>query len=270
MVEESTHLVFDGNKVIISPDIMPVFNFLMEIEKEIDSILGFNKKLNGIKESHLEMIKFVGFLSNKLKENNIDFKYNFKENPDKIAEKLYFHFPLRSQAIVLFASLDVLFNLHMAYENETDNKDKLRELTMNTGNAKSFFNGFLLNEENQYYKINKIRLSKIDSTKLRDLRNSLTHFFSVGHGGLSLSPSPLDDSARKIENILKQRGRGNVIFISEEDLYELIKSANQLRMKKWSDDFQKDKVNFKKRMGFVINLVKTEGAITMIKNSNIK
>src|SRR3989344_3476314 len=107
MTEESTHLIFDGKKMVISPDIMPVFSFLIEIEKEIESFLGFNKKLDDIKDSHLEMINFVQFLSNKLKENNVDFQYKFKEHPEKFADKLDFHVPLRSQVIVLFASLDV-------------------------------------------------------------------------------------------------------------------------------------------------------------------
>ncbi|MBD3359356.1 MAG: hypothetical protein GF365_01445 [Candidatus Buchananbacteria bacterium] len=31
---KNTHLLFDGKKIIISPDIKPVFNFLGEIEKE--------------------------------------------------------------------------------------------------------------------------------------------------------------------------------------------------------------------------------------------
>jgi len=245
--EKSTHLLFDGKKIVVSPDIVPIFKFLMEIEKEIESFFGFNKKLDGIKESHLEMINFVSFLSNKLKENNIDFNYNFKEHSEKIAEKLDFYIPLRSQVIVLFASLDVLFNLHIAYKNETTERDKLRELTMDCNNTKRFLNEFILNEKNQYYKKNKTRLSKIDSNKLRDLRNSLTHLFSIGHGGLSLAPSLLDEKARKIENILKQNKQGNVVFISPDDLYGLIKDANMLRIKKWSEDFQTNPDNFKEK-----------------------
>jgi len=270
-MKENTHLLFDGKRIEISPDIMPVFSFLMEIEKEIESLLGFSKKLNDIKESYLEMIDFVGFLSNKIKENNLDFKYNFKEHPEKIAEKLNFDIPLRSQVIVLFASLDVLFNLHMAYKNETDNENDLRKLTMDTDNAKSFLNIFLLNEENQYYKDNKLRLLRIDSNKLKNLRNSLTHFFSIGRGGLSLAPNLLDEKARKLENLLKQNKQGNVVFISPEDLYGLIKDANILRMKKWSDDFQNNSNDFKRKMNFVIDLVKREGAVIVLnRDLNIK
>lgn len=269
MNEEGTHLLFDGSKMIISPDIAPVFKFLMEIEKEIESFLGFNKKLSSLSESHMEMLNFVQFLSSKLKENNIDFQYTFKEHPEKFAEKLNFYIPLRSQVIVLFASLDVLFNLHTAYENETCDEDRLRDLTMDSNNSKKFFNSFLLNEKNQYYKNNKTRLSKIDSSKLKHLRNSLIHFFSIGHEGLSLSPGLLDEKARNLENILKKNKKGHVVFVSPEDLYELIKSANHIRMKKWSDDFNANQVDFKRKMQFVIDTVKNH-APAIILNENLK
>lgn len=266
MKEESTHLVFDGKSMVVSPDIIPVFSFLMEIEKEIDSLLGVNNKITSIRENYLEMISFVEFLSNKLKENDIDFEFTFKESPDKIADKLNFHIPLRSQTIVLFASLEVLFSLHMAYENETDNEINLRRLIMDTDNTKKFLNTFILNEENEYYKNNRARFSKIDSTKLRNLRNSLTHFFSIGHGGLSLSPDLLSKEARSFENILKQNKKGHIVFVSPEDLYGLIKGANMLRMKKWSEDFHANSKEFKRRMNFVIGLVKKEGAVILKKN----
>lgn len=266
MTKESTHFIFDGKKVLISPDVIPVVSFLMEIEKEVQSILGFNKKLEDIRKSYLEMLDFVSFLSGKLKEKNIDFQYTFKEHPEKIAEKLEFYFPLRSQIIVLFASLEVLFTLHLAYEYETNDEESLIELSKT--NIKNFINLFLLTDENDFYKANKMRLSKIDSSKLRNLRNSLTHFFSISNGGLSLSPSLLDQKSRKFENILKQNKKGNIIFISENDLFELIKHANLLRFKRWSDDFYKDPIEFKKKMLFIINLVKEKGAI-ILENKNL-
>lgn len=268
--QEGSHLLMNGLSMIISPDIVPVFTFLMEIEKEIESLLGFNKKLDGIKDSYLEMVAFVQFLSNKLKENHIDFSFNFKEHPEKIADKLGFHIPLRSQMIVLFASLDVLFNLHTVYENETCDNDKLRDLTMNTDNTKKFLNCFLLNEDNQYYKDNKIRLSKIDSGKLRNLRNSLTHFFSTA-GGLFITPELLREKATSFEKTLKQNKHGNIVSISPDDLHELVKSANILQMRKWSDDFKNSSADFKRKIQFVIDVVKREGAIVVLdKDTNIK
>ena len=264
---KSTHIVFDGNNVLISPDIVPVVNFLMEIEKEIGNILGFNKKLDEIRESYSELISFVGFLSNKLKENNLDFEYTLKENPENIANKFKFDFALRSQMIVLFANLEVLFTIHLAYEKETFDKDILIRSAMDKDTTKDFLNSFLLTEENDFYKNNKARLSKINSTQLRDLRNLLTHFFSVGHGGLSIAPALLEEKSRKFENILKSNKKGSIVFISEHDLFELIKHANLLRLKKWSDDFLNKPEDFKRKILFVIGLVKRDGAIILKNNS---
>jgi len=38
MKKESTHFIFDGDKVVISPDLYPVVSFLQEIEKEIERL----------------------------------------------------------------------------------------------------------------------------------------------------------------------------------------------------------------------------------------
>ena len=145
MNEESTHLVFDDNKIVISPDILPIFNFLMEIEKEINSLLGMQKKLDGIREHYLDMVNFVGFLSQKLKDANIDFEYKIRENPELIAEKLDFHLPIRSHMIVLFASLEVLYFLHIAYEKEIEDSEQMKEIAMKDKDfSKKFINSFLL------------------------------------------------------------------------------------------------------------------------------
>ncbi len=214
------------------------------------------------------MIEFVSFLSEKLKENDIDFEFTFKEHPEKVTDKFEFYFPLRSQMIVLFASLEVLFTLHLAYENKTKNKEELLKLA-NTENIKSFLNDFLLTDSNEFYKINKERLSKVNSTKLRDLRNSLTHFFSVSAGGLSLSPSILEEKSREFEKVLKQNKKGHIVFMSENDLFELIKYANQIQFKKWSEDFLINEGEFKDKMQFVIGLVKDKGSV-ILKNKNLK
>ncbi len=269
---KSTHIVFDGEKIFISPDIFPVMHFLMEIEKEIESILGFQEKLEKIRKQYLETINLVGFLAKKLKENNIEFKYSLKENPKSIAKNFKFYPPVRSQMIVLFASLEVLYCLHTAYEKELDDEDKMRKNTMgNKGNKnlKKFINSFLLTEKNNYYKNNKSRLSKIDFEKIRSLRNTLTHFFSLSSGGLSIIPNILNEKARKLENLLEKNKNAHIVFISPEDLYELIKSANLLRIREWVEDFNTNKEDFERKISFVISLVKKYGAV-VVPDKNLK
>lgn len=265
---ESTHFVFNKEKIVISHNIQPVVDFLVEIEKEVEQILGFNKKLESISENYIEMLNFVGFLSNKLKENGINFQYNFKEHPEKIVKKLELHFPLRSQMIVLFASLEVLFTLYLAYENETCDKDVLIKYATDKDMTRNFLNMFLLTEENDFYKNNKKRLCKVNAHQLRGLRNSLTHFFSVGHGGLCIAPALLEEKSRKFENILKANKKGNIIFISEYDLLELVKHANLLMFKKWSDYFSKPPNDFERKIQFVIKLIEEHGAV-IVKSKDI-
>lgn len=263
-MENSTHIVFDGQRIVISPDIRPVFTFLQNIEKEVEAILGFNERLRDIKSSFSDLFELVLFLSNKLNDNNIDFEFKLKEHPNKIPEKLRFEFPLRSQMIVLFASLEVLFTLHMAYELQTIDEGKLKKSTMDSGTTKRFINKFILSENNDFYRLNKSRFAnKLDAGKIRGLRNSLTHFFSVSGGGLSISPEAFSSKSREFEAALKRNKHVNIIFISEQDLYGLIKGANIVRLKMWSDDFSKNQSLFRKQIRYVIELVEKEGAIIL-------
>jgi len=269
--EKDAYLLFDKNKIVVPSDIYTIFKFLMGIEEEIKSFFGFQKRLSEIKDQYLEMLKFSKFLIEQLKENNINFNYIFKESPANFVKKLEFHDPLRSQAIALFASMEALFFLHIAYERETDDNDKLKEIAVREEDfLRNFLNGFILTEENSYYKNNKIRLLKIDSGKLRRFRNSLTHFYSPSADGLFIVPSIMDEKTRKLENFFKQNKHGGVVPISPDDLYELIKNAHILRIKKWTSDFQNDRDNFKRKIQFVVNLVKKYGAVTVFyKDLNI-
>ncbi len=79
MNNNSTHLVFDGKKIIISPDLTDIFSFLIEIEKEVECLLEFEKKLKNIRFSYMEILNFAQFLENKLKENNIDCNTTFQK-----------------------------------------------------------------------------------------------------------------------------------------------------------------------------------------------
>lgn len=263
--QKNTHLVFDGEKIIISPNIGPVVDFLMEIEREISNLMCFQEKLEKIRIQYLEILKLAEFLAKKLKDSNIDFQYHLKEDVSLIGKNLIFDLPVRSQMIVLFANLEVLFSLHIAYEKEIDDENQMRDISMKDKDfLRKFINSFLLTDENKYYKDNKLRLSKIDSRKIRDLRNSLTHFFSLPSCGLSIAPKWADEKTRKLENFLNQNGGGHIVFISPEDLQGLIKSAYMLRIIRWNDDFYVDKIEFGKKFNFVINLVEKYGAVSIL------
>lgn len=268
--QKNIHLLFDGEKIVISSNIRPVFDFLIEIEKEIKVLFNFQKQLDEIRKDYLEILGLVKFLAGKLKENNINFEYNKLKKPlGLMGSKLRIDLPVRSQMIVLFAALEVLYFLNIAYDKEIDNEKEMRNNARDDKNMKKFINSFLLNNENGYYKKNEKRFKKINSGSLRNLRNSLTHFFSLSEGGLGIIPRELIEKSIKLENLAKINKHGNIIFITPEDLYELIKSAHILRFKKWTEDFEKDKNIFERKMKFVINLVEKYGAV-IVPEKNLK
>ena len=55
---ESTHFIFDGEKVVISPNLYSVVSFLQEIEKEIESFLNFDISvfLGGMADSRFDIL----------------------------------------------------------------------------------------------------------------------------------------------------------------------------------------------------------------------
>lgn len=266
---KSTHVIFDGKKIIVSPDMVIVFEFLMEIEKEVESLLGFEKKLDSIKKQYLELLNLTVFLAKELKDNNINSDFTFSENPSAIADKLKLHLPVRSQIIVLFANLEVLFCLNISYQKETDDDKKIINFAMTDKIVKEFLNNYFLVDRNKYYKQNEERFSKISAQQIRWLRNSLTHFFSVS-SNISITPSVLNDKARKLEKIFKEQKQNDSIFISPEDLYELIKEATILMIKEWNNDFVNDQQAFKKKILLVQSIVKKNAAaIIPSKNLNL-
>lgn len=264
--KEKTHLIFDGEKVVISSDLVGVFQFLMEIDKEVESFLGFEKKLGSIRKQYLETINLIQFLAKKLQDNNIDFKFDLSEKPETIADKLKLHLPTRSQMIVLFSSLETLFCLNIAYQNKTDNDNSIRKAAMDSKVVKKFLNSYCLTDKNEWYKENKERFH-VSAKQLRDFRNSLIHFFSVS-SDISIVPSVLASKARKLEKLLKEKGKKNVAFISPEDLHSLVGKAAMLMVKEWSNDSLHDPIEFKERVLSVESVIKKNGVI-LVENKQL-
>lgn len=242
----NTHVLFDGEKVIISPDLEQIFLFIGNIDREISSVLGFQKRLEGIRDQYLETINLVAHLVKILKEAKMDFNFILSEKPDTFVEKLKFHIPLRSQMIILFANLETLRVLWTAYELGIDDEDKLRDASENA--VKPFISKFCLSKENEWVVSNPSRAGKIGATTLIKLRNSLTHFFSVSNLGVV----PIYTEKAKI---LANKTNGKAQFISSMDLYEIIKGAAILMFKEWTNDCLKDSIKFKRKIYFVNSLV---------------
>lgn len=267
MEDKSTHFIFNGKKIVISPDLRPIIVFLQEIEKEIRSFLGFEKRLGSIKKQYREILNFILVLTKKLKENSIDFKYTLSEHPKTIADKLKIGRPIRSEMIILFANLETLFCLNIAYENKTSDEKEIRKLARDENAIKSFLERFCLNKDNEWGQRNLERLKYITADDIRKLRNSLTHFFSVSKS-LGISYAILNEKSRKLEKATKFKAK----FISSEDLYEIIRGAGILLIKKWNNDcidsLKKNSNEFKEKILSVNKIIKDHGVV-IIKNDQI-
>jgi len=267
MENKSTHFIFDGKKIVISPDLFLTVNFLQEIEKEIETFLGFDKKLESIRKQHLETIKLIELLAKKLKDNSIDFNFTLSEKPETMADKLKIDHPVRSKIIILFANLETLLRLNFAYENKICDGEKIRKQALDQKAWESFYNNFCLNISNQWGQKNQDRLKNITAQELRYLRNSLTHFFSLDKG-LQVADAFLNEKSRKLE----QATNFKVKFISPEDLYEIIKGAAMLMIEKWSNDCKEClKINsneFKEKILSVNKLIENSGVV-IVKNEQI-
>lgn len=266
-MQKNTHIFYDGNKILKSPDLRVLFGFLSEIDKETESFLELDNKLETIRNQYSETIRLILEMARKLREHSIDFRFNLLEHPATMADKLEKDSLVRSKFIVLFANLETLLCLNIAYDNKKTDKKSIIKMAMNQEIIMTFLGKFCLTEKNEWGNKNRQRLEKISAVDLRRLRNSLTHFFSVDEG-LSIADAILDEKSRKLEIITEFK----VKFISPEDLHQIVRGAGLLMIKMWNDDYLESRKNnskeFKQKIMCVNNVVKDYGAVA-IKSSQI-
>lgn len=267
-IEESTHILFEWDKILISPNIWIIFDFLMNIEKEVESLLNFEKQLQEIRKSYTETLWLTAFLSKKMEENNIDFSYKLNEHPENIVNKFNFNLPIRSQFIVLFANLETLFCLYIVYTEKTNDEDLIRNKTTDSEETRKFLNKFILSNNNKYYSENRKVLWKISAKQIRDFRNSLTHFFSV-KWWINIIHQDLSWKARKLEKEINKNWKNNIIFININDLFYLIREASKNLLKTWSNDYLSNPKEFKERILCVKSIVENNSAV-LIRDQDLK
>jgi len=259
---ESTHFVFDGQSMQISPNIRKIFDFLMEIEKESDAIFGVEKQLAELRDYYRDLLECTSELSRVLKENNIDnWSYDFKKDPRNFTDALEYHLPVRTQMIQLFTQLEVMYFLYLSYSEEIDSEDKLREVAMKEENRKAFLRQFILNDTNSYYKTNIERFKKLDAGKIVRLRNALVHFFSLSSDAIGIHPDRFGEDARKFERHAAEQNHGQLVLMSPLDLSELIKGAYMILFQIWTEDTLHENEKFKRKIKHVHNVVSEFGAV---------
>lgn len=245
------------NRIDIHPEFGVVFRFLIQIEAEVNELMGYKKRLKDIKRQCRELLA----LMSKMNPPD-DLNFTLSENPETLADKFHFPRPVRSEFIVLFAHLETLRCLHTAYQKKTSDSAELRDAS--DGAMDQFINEFCLCRENKWIMENPKRAGKISAKNLRDLRNSLTHFFSVNKIGLV----PLyDKESEKITNAINNK----VQILSSDDFEKILHHAGLLLLEKWSDDCKKSlnesDDNFIERMRCVKDVVEKNGAVFVYENN---
>lgn len=211
---EVTHILIDDKKIVVSSNLVVIFSFLVEIDKEVQSFLSREGQLEKIRKQLLEYTELIHVMAKTIEETNLDFSFQMSEHPATIADKLLFNQHVRSEMIVLFAYLETLRCLWTAYELKTSDEKDLRDAKDSV--LEKFYTDFCLSKENKWVKENSKLSGKISKDQLRKLRNSLTHFFSVS--GLCIIPTIIKTDGEKLMN----KTNNKILSISPKDLSEII------------------------------------------------
>lgn len=259
--EESTHVYINWNSLVISPNISSIFDFLIKIDSEILSVLEFNKKLENIRKDASEILKLTSHLAKIVQDSNLDLDYQIDKNLLKIWEKFDFNIPTRAEFIILFSYLEVLFSIYISFEKEIDNKDMIRKEVMNQEETRKFISKFILNKNNNYFNENSKKLWWISSKKLRDLRNSLTHFYSLWDSWIILVNDNSDKENQKITTNFINAWLENTYLLSSFDLYKLLSWVLWILIQNMNNLYFEDKILFKRKINFVKNIIDTHWAV---------
>lgn len=258
--EESTHLFFQGDAIHISPNLSPIAKFISNIEKEIDELFSINKRLEDILKQYRELLECTKIVTEKLENNKHVIDFSFSEPPQTILEKTTWQRPLRAEMITVFAYMETLMCFYLAYTYEISDEEGLRKKMQKTDSVKEFINSFIISNDNQWCQLHPRRAKRFTWKELRNIRNSLTHFFSVAKDGLSAA-TIYDNTVKEAE----QKTKSKVKFITPDDLRIMVRSAALLLFKTWDKDYrdslQRGDKNFENKIKFVKTIVDRDASL---------
>lgn len=249
-----SHITWDGEKILVSSDLVSVVQFLSDIEHEVTGVLSVNNRLASISDGVSDVLKVLLNLFSRLEkhEPNIKkekFKLSKTKGLSSLIKKLEGIFSPRSQMIVLMSSLEVLLAFYVAYEYEiSSKKEVIEKMTGKKNKATEFLDKFVLTKDNAYFNKKYKKLSKIKSSDFRKLRNDLVHFFSVTEKFI------ISYDKQPGEKFIKEK-IPSVLFLSVTDLASLVKDAHLLMISNWINDFHKDATAFNNKIKHVGSIV---------------
>lgn len=260
---DSTHISINWNDLIISSDISFIFDFLIKIDTEILSILEYNKKLEDIRKDTSEILKLTSHLAKIIQDNNLNLDYKIDTNLLNIWKKFNFCVPARAEFIILFSYLEVLFSIYISFNKEIDDKDNIRNEIMNSEETRKFISKFLLNKDNNYFNKNSKKLWWINPKKIRELRNSLTHFYSLWDSWIIIVNNNSNSENKKMMKDFEKVWLDNTYPLSSFDLYKLLSWAFWILIQTMNDLYCEDKATFERKIKFIKNIVDNHWAVIL-------
>ena len=174
---------------------------------------------------------------------------------------------LNIQFLGIFSYLETLFCLKVVYDTKNDSA---REIINITNGDKKFFrkfiNSYVLNEKNSFYKDNKQDFKYITARKIKDLRNNLSHFFSVSDWIIIL-PDSMIEKWRIMQSFLEKQ-ESLTWFLCPNSFLSLVSGANMLIIEEWIHDCEINNTDYLERIDYVIRVVE-ERASESIKDEHI-
>ena len=252
------HIILDWKKIYISKGLIPIFEFLSNIEKEIDIILNYKTKLETLREVMADVLWYLGENLSLLSE--IWIKKPLPEN-SKITNKYLngetFNIQqdlIRSNMILVFSYIETLFCIITAYSLELDDQESI---VYNSKNKLiNNIEKYLIGKKNTYFINNKEKLWKLTAKSLRDLRNWLVHFYSISPQNIVLS----EGEFKKWEKITMLLHEENIVILSSIDLFELAKVGSKIFIQELAYDFKHNKNSFNRKIEIVKKVIAVNAA----------
>ena len=241
---------FDWRRLEIHPDLVDTFNFLIKIDQENKHLLNHFDMMMNLKKDILHLLWDCAIMMNKIHSNWLDVKCETTQMELDELQNLLSEIkrPVRSVMISLFAYMETLFSLLTVYKawKELNEKDLMNQ---SKNNLRPFISKYILSKWNKYYSVHEKYFKELSPQMLIDLRNYLTHFYSVPDG------IAIAQDRENPEIIEKREEQTKCIFIVPVDLYELLQYAAFMIVNEWHCDAIKNHEIFKRNMKNVIKIV---------------
>jgi hypothetical protein len=248
-------------ELTISENMLPVIKFIDEIDKEVSDLFYFYDNQNVLIDAYKQLLSFSKFACREFEARRISLdSYSFDLIKPATEALVQQEQPVRCQMIAVFAYLETLFALYLAYTKCIFSLGSIKNEASNDNNKKKFINSYLLTSDNIYYKQHR-KFVRLDSAKVIHLRNILTHFFSVTDKHIIINSENTKSIENKLYAVLKEQKMGDIVNLSPRELQSLVKEAGIVMITKWSEESKNNNVEFSRKISFVQKIVHEYGAV---------